>query len=172
MLLAVLPLAERGFHIKHKETYRMKFHPDSRVAVQSAAVVETVTRVGGSQASLLRLVPGSPTFDPPLFKRGATATEGSRRACTCFHWCEHVHHPHPCSCERVFVCVCAVTVCVAHIKSSRSHLAHPGNLPLQSPPSPPGKSTFSGRSTTGVCWTESCRKRFVLLLVWNVSLAG
>lgn len=40
-----------------------------------------------------------------LFKRGATATQGSRRACTCFHWCAHVHHPHPCSCERP-VCLC------------------------------------------------------------------
>lgn len=61
--------------------------------------------LGALRPSLLRLVPVSPTFDPPLFKRGATATQGSRRACTCFHWCAHVHHPHPCSCERP-VCLC------------------------------------------------------------------
>lgn len=167
--LVVLLLAERGFHTKHTKTTFLPLGLQNLIPPWQQGF-SPVCSGGGDRDSCW----GPSGLAPPSgscvsrFWSSASSKEGQLRlkaavahvhafigARMCIiHIHVHVRDP----------CVCAVTVCGAHIKSSRSRLPHPGNLAPQKPP-PPGKSTFFGRSTTGVCWTESRRKLFVLLLV-------
>lgn len=165
-LLVVLLLAERGFHTKHTRT---TFLP---LGLQNPTLPW--------QQGCSPVCSGGGDHDPCWGPSGLTPPSGS---CVAHCWsprsskdCNPRQPPRMYMLSVMHACASSTSM---FMWETHVFVLSPFVEPISSPAAPIfpiletwppqksslGKSTFLGRSPTGVCCTESCRKLFVLLLV-------